>query len=222
MLKSKRTLIHRFGLLGIVSFISYAAAVIFAPLAYPDYNWMRQAVSDLSAQNAPSLALWNQLSSLYGVAGIVCIMTVCIAVQGKWSKVLRLGIYMFAAMWWVSIVGFTAFPLSESGIGGTTFQDVMHLVVTAAVVILSVISLVLIMIGGYREKRLFSLAICATTALIIMFIGAIGTGVAPREYFGVFQRLSNMISANGFLAALGIYLFAGKLDDRGEHISTSV
>ena len=211
-MKFKKTLIHWLGLLGIVSFTSYAAAVIFAPLAYPGYDWMSQAVSDLSAVNAPSLTLWNQLSSLYGVSGIVCIMMVCVAIQGKWNKILRLGIYMFAAMWWVSIVGFTAFPLSGSGMGELAFQDIMHIVVTAAVVLLSIISLVLIMIGGYCKKRFVSLAIYATIALTLMFVGAIGTGVAPAEYFGVFQRFSNLIAANGFLATLGIYLFMGKLD----------
>ena len=55
----KRSLSQKLGLLGIVSFLSYTAAVVFAPLAYPGYHWMAQAVSDLSAANAPSLALWN-------------------------------------------------------------------------------------------------------------------------------------------------------------------
>ena len=63
----KRTLVQKLGLLGIVSFLSYTAAVVFSPLAYPGYRWMAQAVSDLSAANAPSLSLWNQLSSLYDV-----------------------------------------------------------------------------------------------------------------------------------------------------------
>jgi len=213
MIKSKKTLINWLGLLGVVSFVSYAVAVIFAPFAYPGYDWKSQAVSDLSAANAPSLALWNQLSSLYGVAGIVCIMVVCIAIQSKWSKIIRLGIYMFAAMWWVSSVGFAMFPLSEGGTAGADFQDTMHIIVTAAVVILSITSLVLVMIGGYHKKRFVTLAVCATIALILMFVGAIGIGVAPKEYFGVFQRFSNLISANGFLAVLGIYLFMGKLDD---------
>ena len=57
----KKTLLQRLGLLGVVSFLSYTAAVVFAPLAYPNYNWMAQAVSDLSAADAPSLALWNRL-----------------------------------------------------------------------------------------------------------------------------------------------------------------
>ena len=68
----KRSLTQKLGLLGVVSFLSYTAAVVFAPLTYPGYNWMAQAVSDLSAANAPSLALWNQLSALYNACEVVC------------------------------------------------------------------------------------------------------------------------------------------------------
>ena len=214
MKTQKRCLIHWLGLLGVISFLSYAAAVIFAPLAYPGYDWMSRAVSDLSAADAPSLALWNQVSSPYFVTGLVCIMMVCVAIQGRWNKTLRLGIYMFAAMSWVSCIGFAAFPLSGGGAAGRAFQDIMHMIVTAAVVLLSILSFVLIMIGGYRKKRFVSLAVCATIALVLMFAGAIGTGLAPPEYFGVFQRLSNLIAANGFLATLGVYLFIGKLDGK--------
>ena len=60
----KRTLINYLGLLGMVSLLSYTAAVIFSPLAYPDYHWLSQAVSDLSAEAASSRTLWNQLSAL--------------------------------------------------------------------------------------------------------------------------------------------------------------
>jgi len=212
-MKHKKALINWLGLLGVASFISYAVAVVFAPLAYPGYEWMKRAVSDLSAANAPSFVLWSQLSSLYGVAGVTCITMVCVAVRNKFSKPLRVGIYLFAVMFWVSTVGFSAFPLSESGTSGTTFQDIMHLVVTGVVVALSIVSLSLIMVGGYYKKRFISLAVYATVALVLMFIGAIGTGIAPPEYFGVFQRFSNLISVNGFLAVLGIYLFAGKLGE---------
>ena len=138
----KKPLIQKPGLLGIVSFLSYTAAVVFAPLAYPGYNWMAQAVSDLSAANAPSLALWNQLSALYNVCEVVCATVVCIGIQGQKTKLLRTGIYLFAVMEWISAVGYRMFPLSDSGYVGT-FQDVMHMVVTAAVVMLSIVSLVI-------------------------------------------------------------------------------
>ena len=44
-----RKLINRIGLLGILALASYAAAMIFSPIAFPGYNWMEQAASDLSA-----------------------------------------------------------------------------------------------------------------------------------------------------------------------------
>ena len=155
----KKTLINWLGLFGIISLLSYTAAVIFSPVAYPGYDWIAQAVSDLSANNAPSKMLWEQLSSLYGVCGLVSIMMVCVFVQGKLNKTIRIGIYLFAVMNWVSNVGYAMFPLSDSGNAGA-FQDIMHIyVVTVLVVLFSIISLVVIMIGGYRDKNYRSIAI---------------------------------------------------------------
>ena len=68
----RKNFLNYCGLLGIVALLSYTAAVVFSPLAYPGYNWMAQAVSDLSAANAPSLRLWNQLSSLYNISTLIC------------------------------------------------------------------------------------------------------------------------------------------------------
>ena len=204
----KKTLINRLGLLGLVSLLSYTAAVIFAPSAYPGYNWMAQAVSDLSANNAPSKMLWQQLSALYDVCGIVSVTLVCVFIQGKLTKTLRIGIYLFAVMNWVSNVGYALFPLSDSGNAGT-FQDVMHIyVVTVLVVLLSIISLVVIMIGGYRNGQYRTLAVWATIALLLMFAGALGTNIVPKEFFGIPERFS-VFAATGFNAVLGIYLYYG-------------
>ncbi|MEI3301851.1 MAG: DUF998 domain-containing protein [Eubacterium sp.] len=82
-MREKKNLLNYCGLLGIAAFLSYTAAVVFALLAYPGYNWMAQAVSDLSAANAPSLRLWNQLSCVYNVCTLVCAMMVCVGIQGK-------------------------------------------------------------------------------------------------------------------------------------------
>jgi hypothetical membrane protein len=208
---NKKSFINWLGLLGIVSLASYAAAVLFSPLAYPDYNWRTQAVSDLSASNSPSLMLWNQLSSLYALCGIVCVMMVCVAIQNNPNKITRLGIYLFAAMNWVSGVGYAMFPLSDSGYAGD-FQDIMHgFVVTPLVVLLSIVSLVLIIVGGLRKRAFISLAIWAAIALTAMCSGAIGVGAAPTDYFGVFERFS-VFAATGFNAVLGVYLFFGKFD----------
>ena len=202
----KRNLINWIGILGVISLLSYVVAVIFTPLAYPGYNWLSQAVSDLSANNAPSRTLWNQLSSLYGPCGIVSITTVCIFIKDKLNKTSRWGIYLFCIMNWISNVGYTMFPLSDSGNAGA-FQDIMHIyVITVLVVLLSIISLVLIMIGGYKNRKHLSLAIFASTTLFLMFVGAIGTNIVPKEIFGVFERFS-VFAVTIFNAVLGIYLF---------------
>ena len=205
----KKTLLQRLGLLGVVSFLSYTAAVVvFAPLAYPGYNWMAQAVSDLSAANAPSLALWNQLSALYNVCEVVCVTVVCIGIQGRKTKLLRSGIYLFAVMEWISAVGYRMFPLSNSGYADA-FQDVMHMAVTALVVLLSIVSLVIIIAAGAKSKSCRSYGVCAAVALAMMLVGAMGMKIVPAAYFDVVERFS-VFAATGFNAALGIHLFCMK------------
>ncbi|MCI5838754.1 MAG: DUF998 domain-containing protein [Christensenellaceae bacterium] len=73
----KKSLVQILGLTGIVSFLSYMAAVAFSPLAYPGYDWMKQAVSDLSAASSPSLPLWNSLTAFYNVCEVLCATVVC-------------------------------------------------------------------------------------------------------------------------------------------------
>ena len=207
----EKPLIQKLGLLGIASFLSYTAAVAFAPLAYPGYNWMAQAVSDLSAANAPSLTVWNQLSALYNVCEVVCVTVVCIGMGGQKTKLLRSGVYLFAVMEWISAVGYRMFPLSDSGYAGT-FQDGMHMVVTALVVLLSIVSLTIIIVAGIKSKNCRSYGMCAGIALGMMLVGAIGMKLVPDDYFGVVERFS-VFAATGFNAVLGIHLFCMKLEE---------
>ena len=201
----KKTLTQKLGLLGVPSFLSYMAAVMFAPLAYPGYNWMAQAVSDLSAANAPSLALWNQLSAVYNACEIVCVTVACIGIGGQKTRLLRIGITLFAVMEWVSAIGYRMFPLSDSGYAGA-FQDVMHMVVTTVVVLLSIAPLTIIIIAGAKSRDCRSYGICAAFALGMMLVGALGMKLVPAAYFGMVERFS-VFAATGFNAALGIHLF---------------
>ena len=169
---------------------------------------MAQAVSDLSAADAPSLALWNQLSAGYNVCEVVCATVVCIGIQGRNPKLLRTGVYLFAVMEWISAIGYRMFPLSSSGYAGA-FQDVMHMAVTAAVVLLSIVSLAILIAAGVKDRRCRSYGVCAAAALGMMLVGAVGTKLVPAQYFGVVERFS-VFAATGFNAALGIHLYCTK------------
>jgi hypothetical membrane protein len=213
----KRTLANYLGLLGLISLVSYAAAVVFAPRAYPGYDWLSMAVSDLSAESAPSRTLWNQLSALYMPCGIVCCTVSCIAVAGKYNPTLRIGIYLFAVMNWVSAVGYAIFPLTDAGTPNG-FQNTMHLIVTGAVVALSIASLVLIILGGLIQKQCRSLGGWAAAALLMMMFGAVGVNILPSGYFGLAERFSTF-AAVGFNAVLGITLYNGFPGGKHEEIA---
>ena len=207
---NKKKLINWLGLIGIIQLISYTAAIIFSPMAFPGYDWKSMAASDLSAMDAPSRILWDQLSAFYNVGSVVCATCVSIYVSEKKisTKLFRLGVYLFTIMNWISNVGYKMFPLSDSGKDIAGFQEIMHMVTTAAVVLLSIVSLVLLIIVGCKKKEMRGIGIWAIIALILMFAGAIGSGAVPPEYFGIFERFSTF-SAVGFNAVLGVYLFKG-------------
>ena len=205
-----RKLIHWMGLTGVLALLSYASAVIFSPAAYPGYDWMAQAVSDLSAASSPSRGLWNQLAAFYDVGSVVCATCVAIYVSDHRlsGRLFRVGIYLFALMCWVSNVGYAAFPLSDAGKDIASFQEVMHIVVTVLVVLLSITSLICLLVNGFGDGRANGIGICAAIALLMMLVGAIGQGIVSPQYFGVVERFS-VFSAVGFNAVLGFNLFCG-------------
>ena len=182
-----------FGIFGIISLLSYSAMVIFSPLAYPGYDWITMAVSELSAVGAPSEKLASQLNCLFGPCGLVSIMAVCLAMVFVKSKALKTG---------VCSVGYTMFPWSEN-----SFQNTMHLIVTVLVVVLSVVSLILIGIGSLKEE-LQSLSFWSFICLLMMLMGPVGMNLFP-PLFGLFERFSTF-SAVIFNCILGIYLFKRK------------
>lgn len=201
--------LSRLGIFGVISLLSYAAMVIFSPLAYPGYDWLSMAVSDLSAVGAPSAALASRLNALFAPCGIVSIMAVCVSMKQVTERLLRLGIYFFCAMEWVCIVGYEMFPW-VGGADGADPQNIMHLLVTVLVVVFSIASLLLIAFGA-RKGAHHVLSVWAVLCLAMMLLGAVGTGVMPKAVFGLFERFSTF-AAVIFNAVLGGYLFMGKFE----------
>ena len=203
------------GICGSLSLLSYGAMVLFSPLAYPGYDWMSMAVSDLSAVGAPSRELAAQLNSLFGPCAVVSIMAVCVAIRNCEEKLLRSGVYLFAVMEWFCTAGYGCFPwISDAQ--GRNIQNIMHILVTVFVVIFSIISMIMIFLGT-RKSDLKSLGIWSLGCLFVMFAGAIGTNMFPKNVFGIFERMSTF-SAVIFNAVLGWYLYMGKLLGEGDRL----
>ena len=194
---------------GVVAAVFYFLHVYYGIQNYPNYSNMSQAVSDLTATDAPSFVIASRFSALYSMFAVLGCTFLCLIVTDQINKTFRLGIYLYTIMNWVSSIGYTLFPLSGKGYQGT-FQDIMHFyVVTIAVVLLSIVSLILIFIGGRRNKETKAIAILGLAALLLMFLGSIGTGVAPKEYFGILERFS-VFSVVIYTALLGLFGYTYK------------
>lgn len=196
------------GIFGILSLLSYTAMVLFSPLACPGYDWLSMAVSDLCAKGAPSEALAAQLNALFGPCALVSVMAVCVGIADCKLKTLKLGIYCFAAMEWVCNVGYELFPWVD-GASASNPQNILHIVVTALVVILSIASLLMVIVSA-KGKSVKSLRVWAAICLAAMIIGSLGTALLPKAIFGLFERFSTF-SAVVFNAVLGICLMRGTL-----------
>jgi hypothetical membrane protein len=206
-MRERRSLENWLSLSGPLAAVFYFLHVFYGTRLYPGYEWARQAVSDLTAADAPSYMVASKYAAVYGTLACLCCTVACLLIRDAERKALRIGVYSYAAMNWVSYLGYTFFPLSSAGYAGT-FQDVMHFyVVTISVVALSILSLSLIIVGGFRSRTDKYLPTAAALALASMFVGSIGMGAAPGRLFGLMERFS-VFSVVLFTGVLGAYGFA--------------
>ena len=205
-MKSKK-LINLLCLTGVISVIFYLLHDIVGAMNYPGYNWMSQAVSDLTSTDAPSFVVAIGFVTVYKILNCLCCALLCILIKNEKKKSLRLGVYLFSIMNFISAIGYALFPLSSAGYDGS-IQSFIHVyILTALVVILSIISLILIAVGSLRGKDKYKLlGILAIISLVLMFIGAVGSANVSKEIFGVIERFSTY-SAVVFTGILGIYGF---------------
>ena len=205
-MKNKK-LINWLCLTGFISVIFYLLHDIVGAMNYPGYNWMSQAVSDLTATDAPSFVVASGFVTVYKILNCLCCTLLCILIKNGNKKSLRLGVYLFSIMNFISAIGYALFPLSSAGYDGSVQSFIHVYILTALVVILSIISLILIAIGSLKGKDKHKLlGILAIVSLLLMFIGAVGSANVSKEMFGVIERFSTY-SAVVFTGILGIYGF---------------
>jgi len=202
-MKSKK-LINYLCLSGVISIIFYLLHDIIGALNYPGYNWMSQAVSDLTASDAPSFVIASGYVTVYKILSCICLVLVCLLIK-KERKSLKIGIGLFTIMTFISSIGYALFPLSSAGYDGSVQSFIHVYVLTILVVLLSIISLITIAVSSFKSNKKV-LGILALVCLILMFVDAVGSGNVPKDIFGIFERFSTY-SAVVFTGILGIYGF---------------
>ncbi|HNT30640.1 MAG TPA: DUF998 domain-containing protein [bacterium] len=190
---------------GIIAGLFYFLHIIIGTRQYPGYDRMSQAVSDLTATDAPSFLVASRLSTIYGALACLCCTVIFLQLRSE-HPLFRRGMLFFMLMHWISFIGYTLFPLSGQGFQGTV-QDIFHFyIVTISVVLLSIISLTMLYVGSRKGTEHRWLGKAAIIALVIMFVGSIGTGIVPAAYFGLMERLSTF-SVVVFTGIVGYFGF---------------
>ncbi len=66
---------------GVICVLFYLLHDIVGALNYPGYSWLSQAVSDLTATDAPSFPVASIFSSIYGILSCICCLSLCFLIS---------------------------------------------------------------------------------------------------------------------------------------------
>jgi hypothetical membrane protein len=200
-----KKLIELFSLFGVIGVFFYFLHVILGTIFYEGYNSMAQAISDLTASNSPSRNIAAPFSFFYGIFTVIFSTYFSVYFKQKINKFVTFGAGFFCIMEIVSFLGYTFFPLSESGYAGT-FQDKMHLAVTIIVVLFTITALILFIIGFFRTENLKYLAIISLCTFLLLLTGSMLINILPKDYFGIAERI-NVYSIVIYTGILSFWMY---------------
>ncbi|MBT2583476.1 DUF998 domain-containing protein [Planococcus sp. ISL-109] len=175
-----------FGAFGVLLYVIH---VVLGGFLWEGYSHIHQPISDLTAQGAPDRGLLTAITFLYGVFSIVFAASAYIVVKGFAPKVSRVGMFLFLVMHLVSIT-YGLFPQDAPG-APVTFTGMMHLVITALIIPLTILAPFLVGIGLRKVKgfRMYGNYSIITGLLILIAGGAAAMFFANQwPYFGLVER----------------------------------
>lgn len=192
-------------LFGIAGVVFYFFHVLLGTFFYPRYNSMSQAISDLTASRSPAKKIAMPFSLLYGLFSVIFSVYFFIHFRQTINQYVTFGAAFLCVMTIISFFGYAFFPLSKSGYAGT-FQDKMHIAVTIMVVLCTIISLILFVIGFFKTSNLKYLGIISCCTFLLLFIGAILMKKLPKAFFGLAERI-NVFSTVIYIGIISLWMY---------------
>jgi hypothetical protein len=203
---------------GAFASLLYVAIDLLAAARYGDYHsFTSQGISELMARGAPTERLVDPLFLLYDLLMIA--FGVGVWRSAGQERRLRLGGGVLVAYAGLGLLGPTLFEVSPRG-SSDVQRDVLHIALTAVMVLLMMLSVGLAAFAQGRRFRLYSLA----TIVISLGAGAL-TGFAarhlatgePTPWLGVTER----ISIGAYLAWVVVLAFSLLRSEPGAPVHTA-
>lgn len=189
---------------GIAAPLLYVVTDLLGALSYPGYRYAAQAISELSAIGAPTVEL---LAPLYITFSVLFVAFAA----GAWFAAGTRRSLRWSASFMIALaslgIGWALFPMHARG-AGRTFTDTMHLVLSAASVLLLTSAMACGAANFGRTFRIYS----ALSILTMLVFGYLTTLDVPRvaaglptPHLGINERLS-MAAWLLWIAVLAIQL----------------
>jgi hypothetical protein len=177
---------------GIASSLTYVAANVVAGLAWKDYSFASQTISELSAIDAPSRQVWLSFGAIYNL------FLVAFAI-GVWQAAGHRQGLRATAIALVAICALSAVwpPMHMRG-EVQTLADTLHVVFAALVSVVIFVAIATGMRSFDRRFRNYSIATIGALLVVGGLTFALSPGVGtnePTPWLGVVERIN-----------LGLYL----------------
>ncbi len=195
--------------LGMLGVLFYVAHVVLGGILWQGYSHLQQPISDLTASGAPQRDLLSVFTWIYGVLCIAFALVAYLYTRRRVPKLTSAGLLVFLAMHLVSI-SYGFFPQDLPG-AAVTFVGTMHMVVTAAIVPLTILSPLLIGFGLRRVDGLRRFAAYSIVTGFFIFVAGGTTGLFFANhwpFFGLVERI-NIGALQVWTFALSWMLFRG-------------
>lgn len=178
---------------GILSSVLYAAMNVFIAMQWDEYSSRTMTVSELSAVDAPTRALWVPLGFVY------TLLTAAFGwgVREAATENPRLRIAGgFLVAYGVTGLAWPLFPMHLREViaaGGGNWSDTMHIVFTMFTVLLMVLAMGFGAAALGRSFRWYSIVTIIALFIFGALTGTEAPGIdvnAPTPWIGVFERIN--------------------------------
>lgn len=180
--------------LGMIGVLFYFTHTIMGRILWKEYNPITTDISSLTCDSAPNANLLRIFTLIYGICMLLFVIAMIKKSFTQYHSLLKIGYIVLMIMQLTSMFGYTLFPLSGNKTE-MSFQNMMHIVVTAIVVLTTICSSFFIAFGYLKQEKMKWLGTFTLVMAILITV------------FGVFNPISMSLKFNilGLTERLVIY-----------------
>lgn len=178
--------------LGMVGILFYFSHTLLGRILWAQYDPVTMDISSLTAEGAPNATLLRVLTTVYGLFMIAFATGMVLKAFRKFGDPVRAGSVTLLIMEVVSMFGYMLFPLSGDKTV-LTFGNLMHIVVTAIVVLTTIACGFLLAAGFLKREELKWLGVFTLVMAVLITLTGLMTPIgiaAGWNILGVTERVS--------------------------------